>query len=119
MNMIGDTMNDYEEDEEEIWKKPYPKQIATTGTYTSMATSGQAVGNVFGESQPEFKEIFQKREKKMNRICDNCGRLGDTVQIVSLRFPRGWRFWKKYTILTKFCTFRCLFEYCQKGQVKK
>ena len=37
-----------------------------------LSAKPQAVGNVFGESQPEFKEIFQKREKKMKKckVCD-------------------------------------------------
>ncbi|GAH25400.1 unnamed protein product [marine sediment metagenome] len=51
----------------------------------------------------------------MNHNCDNCGRLGDTVQIVSLEYFRGWRFWKKYHVLRKFCTFGCLYEFVKKG----
>jgi hypothetical protein len=65
-------MNNYEEeDEDEIWVQKYPKRIASTGTYTSTATSGQSVNDVFGD-RSDFNEIFEKRDKKVMtcRICD-------------------------------------------------
>ncbi|GAH41995.1 unnamed protein product, partial [marine sediment metagenome] len=58
--------------------------------------------------------------EKMNHNCDNCGRLGDTIQIVTLEYSRGWGFWKKYpVVLRKFCTFECLYEFVKKDKVKK
>lgn len=54
----------------------------------------------------------------MNHNCDNCGRLGDTIQIVTLEYSRGWGFWKKYpVVLRKFCTFECLYEFVKKDKV--
>jgi uncharacterized paraquat-inducible protein A len=63
-------MNNYEEDEDEIWEEEYPKKIASAGTYTSTATSGSAVADVFGQ-ESDLGEIIKKRDKK-KKICKSC-----------------------------------------------
>lgn len=56
--------------------------------------------------------------EKMNHNCDHCGRLGDSVQIIVLSYTRRWKFWEKYHVTRKFCSFGCLDKYWQENITK-